>query len=82
MCGSNAAGEPMPLHIMFSSSASHEENYAVNPAWLVGLPRVAAKFGFDEVQCLPPTVTTNEKGGTDARVLAQVLKRYMLTLFP
>ena len=82
MCGSNAAGEPMPLHIMFSSSASHEENYSVNPAWLVGLPRVAAKFGHDEVQCFPPTVTTNEKGGTDARVLAQVLKRYILTLFP
>jgi hypothetical protein len=32
MCGSNAAGEAMPLHIMFSSDASNEENYAMNAA--------------------------------------------------
>jgi hypothetical protein len=31
---------------------------------------------------LPSNSYSNEKGGTDARVLAQVLKRYMLTLFP
>ena len=60
MCGSNAAGEPMPLHIMFSSSAAEEKNYAVNASWLVGLPRVHALFGHEEEQCFPATVTTNE----------------------
>ncbi len=53
---------------MFYSRASHEENYFVNPAWLVGLPRVAARFVHEEEQCFSPIISTNEKGGTDARV--------------
>jgi hypothetical protein len=33
MCGSNAAGEALPLHIMFSSKAEDEKNYLVNIEW-------------------------------------------------
>ncbi len=65
MSGSNAVGEPMPLLIMFCD--------AVNASWLVGLPRLHALFGHEEEQCFPATVTTNERGGTDSRVHAQVL---------
>ena len=39
MCGSNAAGEAMPLHVMFSSKAE-EENMAVKLSWIAGLPSV------------------------------------------
>jgi hypothetical protein len=69
MCGSNAAGEEMPLHIMFSSDAEEAQNYAVNAAWIVALPRVTGKFGHDKEKSFPASVTTNEKGGTDGRVL-------------
>jgi hypothetical protein len=81
MCGSNAAGEAMPLHVMFSSKAE-EENMAVKLSWVAGLPTVSEQFGHDEVQTFPASVTVNEKGGTDARVLRQVLMHYMVTLFP
>ncbi len=29
MCGSNAAGEPVPLHMMFSSEAKEASSYSV-----------------------------------------------------
>jgi len=35
MCGSNAAGESMPLHVMFSSSASKEKNMLLMPHGLL-----------------------------------------------
>ena len=81
MCGSNAAGEAMPLHVMFSSKAE-EENMAVKLSWIDGLPSVSGMFGHDEVKTFPASVTVNEKGGTDARVLRQVLMHYVVTLFP
>lgn len=65
MCGSNAAGEAMPLHIMFSSDAKDELNYAVNAAWIVSLPRVTGRFGHDEEKSFTASLTTNENGGTD-----------------
>ena len=71
MCGSNAAGEPMPLHIMFSSTAE-EENMAVKLSWIAGLPTVTWQFGHDVEKTFPASVTVNEKGRTDARVLRQV----------
>jgi hypothetical protein len=65
MCGSNAAGESMPLHIMFSSDAKDELNYAVYAAWIVSLPRVTGRFGHDEEKSFTASLTTNENGGTD-----------------
>jgi hypothetical protein len=38
MCGSNAAGEAMPMHIMFSSDAKEEANHAVNASLIIDLP--------------------------------------------
>jgi len=82
MCGSNAAGEAMPLHIMFSSDAKEADNYAVNAAWIVSLPRVKGTFGHQEEKVFPASVTTNEKGGTDGRVLRQLLLYYVKNLYP
>ena len=82
MCGSNAAREAMSIHIMFSSDAKEESNYAVNAAWILDLPRVTAQFGHDEEKTFAASVTTNEKGGTDGRVLKQVLNHYVTQLFP
>jgi hypothetical protein len=79
MCGSNAAGEAMPIHIMFSSDAKEESNYAVYAAWILDLP---AQFGHDEEKTFAASVTTNEKGGSDGRVLKQVLNHYVTQLFP
>ncbi len=67
----------MPLHIMFSSDAKQESNYAVNAAWILDLPHVLGQFGHDKEKLFPASATTNEKGGTDGRVLKQVLLHYV-----
>jgi hypothetical protein len=59
MCGSNAAGEPLPLHIMFSSAAQDETNYSVSAEWMFDLPRIYAQFGHDSPQSFCSTVTEN-----------------------
>jgi hypothetical protein len=50
VCGSNAAGEPLPLHIMFSSSAQSEDNYSVSAEWMFDLSRVFIQFGHEASQ--------------------------------
>jgi hypothetical protein len=35
ICGSNSAGEPLPLHAMFLSEAENDENFQVRSDWLV-----------------------------------------------
>jgi hypothetical protein len=82
VCGSSAAGEPLPLHIMFSSSAQNEENYSVSAEWMFDLPCVFVQFGHETSQSFPCSVTVNPKGGTDARVLAQLLSSYIERLYP
>ncbi len=82
MCGSNAAGEAMPMHIMVLSDAKEEANYAVNASWIVNLPHVTGRFGHDEQKTFPLSVTMNGEGGMDARVLQQVLLHYIKVLYP
>jgi hypothetical protein len=77
MCGSNAAGEALPLHIMFSSKAEDEKKYSINIEWPFGLPRVFAEFGHSSPQSFPASVTINQKMGTDSHVLAQLLQSYV-----
>ncbi|MGH7954904.1 MAG: hypothetical protein ACREOZ_02970, partial [Gloeomargaritales cyanobacterium] len=82
MCGSNAAGEPLPLNICFSSDAQEEENYQVKASWIQGLPQVSVRFGHVYPITCSATVTVNTKGGTDSRVLKQLLIQYIEKLFP
>ena len=44
MCGSNAAGKTLPVHVMFSSDAQ-EENCQVDARWIADFPHVVARFG-------------------------------------
>ncbi|MGH7955114.1 MAG: hypothetical protein ACREOZ_04055, partial [Gloeomargaritales cyanobacterium] len=82
MCGSNAAGETLPIHICFSSDAQDEENYQIKQSWLANCPRVTVSFGHLAPVNLPTTATVNPKGGTDSRVLKQVLIQYIEKLYP
>jgi hypothetical protein len=82
MLGSNAAGESMPVHIMFASKAKDEANYQINPERILGIPRVTAMFGHEEEKSFPATISVNPKGGTDSRVLEQYLRCLIDTLYP
>jgi hypothetical protein len=75
MCGSNAAGEPLPVHVMFSSDAQ-EENYSIDYRWIADFPRVQGVFGHEDVHEYCTQLTVNDKGGSDCRVLDQFLNGY------
>jgi hypothetical protein len=47
MCGSNAAGEALPIHVIFSSDAQ-EEKYQVDSRSLADFPCVRARFGQND----------------------------------
>jgi hypothetical protein len=76
------SGEALPLFIMFSSDAQQEESYRIRADWAVSLPKVIALFGHRQEQTFPARLIVNEKGGTDSRVLNEVLKQYVETLYP
>jgi hypothetical protein len=59
MCGSNAAGEAMPMHIMFSLDAKKEANYAVNASRIIYLPQVTGQFGHDKPRTILSSVMMN-----------------------
>ncbi len=44
ICGSNAAGEPMPIFVVFSSDAENEANFRVRADWLVWMPKLTASL--------------------------------------
>jgi hypothetical protein len=81
MFGSNAAGEALPVHVMFSSDAQ-EENYQVDARFLANFPRVVARFGNEEDQEFCAKVTVNEKSVSDSRVLHQAITCYTQRLYP
>jgi hypothetical protein len=60
MCGSNTAGEAMPLYVMFSSDAKVTQNYAVKAVRIFALPHVTSKFVHDQEKSFPVSVTTNK----------------------
>jgi hypothetical protein len=82
MCGSNADNEPLPLHIMFASKATDEQNFTVSADWVTNLPRVKVQFGHEEEKEFCASLTVNSKGGTDSRVLRQVICFYVERLYP
>ncbi len=53
MCGSNPVGESIPMHIVFSSNAKEEANYAANASWIVDLPQVTGQCGHGERKTFP-----------------------------
>jgi hypothetical protein len=81
MCGSNAAGEPLPVHVMFSSDAQ-EENYSIDYSWIADFPRVQGVFGHEDVHEYCTQLTVNDKGGSDCRVLNQCLTGYQYRFYP
>jgi hypothetical protein len=48
---------------MFSSDAQQEENFRICSDWVVGLPKVTAKFGHREEQQFCAQIVVNEKVG-------------------
>jgi hypothetical protein len=81
MCGSNAVGETLPVHVMFYSDAQ-EDNYSIDYRWMADFPRVQGVFGHEDAHEYFTQLTVNDKGGSDCRVLNQCLTGYQERLYP
>jgi hypothetical protein len=81
ICGSNTAGEPLPVNVMFSSDA-HEETYSIDYRWIVDFPRVQGIFGHEDVHEYCTQLTVNAKCGSDCHILNQCLTGYQERLYP
>jgi hypothetical protein len=60
ICGSNAMGEPLPVHVIFSSDAQ-EENGSIDYHWITDFPRVQGVFGHEDVHEYCTELTVNDK---------------------
>jgi hypothetical protein len=70
MCGSNAAGEPLTVHVMLYSDAQ-EENFVADYRWIAAMPRIQGIVGDESVNEYCSQVAVNKKGGSNSRVLSQ-----------
>jgi hypothetical protein len=75
MCGSTAAGEPLPIHAMFYYDAQ-EENMVVDYRWISDFSRVQGRHGHDLMEEYCAQLTVNEKGVADCCTLHQCLTEY------
>jgi hypothetical protein len=48
VCGYDAAVEPLPVHVMFSSNAQ-EDNFVIDYRWIAAMPKIQGIFGHESV---------------------------------
>ena len=65
ICGSSAAGEPLPPHLQFSTNAKVEEREKIRLEIFKYIQKTRGKFGRGEESFLDTSVGLNEKGGMD-----------------
>jgi hypothetical protein len=81
MCGSTAAGEPLPVHVIFSSDAQ-KENMVVDYRWIADFPRVQGWYGHEVVRAYCIQLTVNEKGESVCCTSHQCLMEYQQRMWP
>ena len=80
--GSTAAGEALPPHFQFQTSAQTDERKKLNTAMLEWMPDVMGKFGTDKRQDWPITFGLNEKGGMDDEEFEEYVIHSICILYP
>ena len=66
ICGSTVAGEPIPPHFQFKSTAKTNEGQRISVDWFGLCPRIRGKFGHAHTKTFPVTFGMNEKGGMNS----------------
>ena len=80
--GSSAAGEAIPPHFQFSTTAQCDENEQCRMEAAAFFPNIWGKFGMDEVQYLRVSVGLNEKGVMDQEEFEKYIRNSILPSFP
>jgi len=82
ICGSTAAGEPIPPHFQLKTDAKTDEGQRVSVDWFRYCPQIRGQFGHPEHRLFPVTFGMNEKGGMNAVELKKYLDVAILPLYP
>jgi hypothetical protein len=80
--GSNAAGEPLPLHFQLKTLAQTTEKQRMSINWFEKTQSVMVKFGLPEATARPCTFGMNEKAGMNTIELEKYIFGSILPLFP
>ena len=80
--GSTAAGEPIPPHFQFSTTAKSAETERINVQVAAFFQMVRGKFGCTEARTWGVSSAMNEKGGMDDEEFQKYLKGSIYPLYP
>jgi hypothetical protein len=81
ICGSNAAGEPLPPHFQLKSEAQ-DENQRLNLHNLTHCKMVKGQFGHEEDKWHPCTFGLNPKAGMNSVELEKYIFKAIVPLYP
>jgi len=82
ICGSNAAGEALPVHFQLKTSAKTQERERFNIEFMVHSQDINVRFGHDKVKSFPCSFGLNDKAGMNAEELEKYFYKTILPLFP
>ena len=80
--GSSAAGEAIPPHFQFQTSATSAEGEAIRIEMIRYLLNVKGIFGWETEQEFPISIGLNSKGGMDDDNFFEYIKKSIMKLFP
>jgi hypothetical protein len=82
ICGSNAAGEPIPPHFQLKTAAQTDEGQRLSVDWFTNVKNIVAKFGYPERRPFPCTFGMNEKAGMNSVELDKYINNSIVPLYP
>ena len=82
ICGSNAAGEPLPPHFQLKTAAQTSERERIGIDWIANSKNVMGRIGLPERRELACTFGMNDKGGMNAVELQKYMNGSIVPLFP
>jgi hypothetical protein len=82
ICGSNAAGEPVPPHFQLKTMAQTNDREKLSVDWFCSTKNIIAQFGHSERKSLPCTFGMNEKAGMNDIELGKYINNSILPLYP
>ncbi len=82
ICGSNAAGEPLPAHFQLKSLAQTAEGQRMSVDWFTHTKSVMGRFGHPTRRSLPCTFGMNEKAGMNSVELEKYMRNSIIPLYP
>ncbi len=80
--GSNAAGEVIPPHFQFMTSAHSEDTMQMRMDMAKNFPGIFCKFGWETAQPQAILYSVNEEGWMDLVEFKKIIKKSITHLYP